>query len=97
MPEIDTSSWQPIGETSNIRYYEIEPHIIAAVPHQGSSDTGATARENIDYFGELHGMSSAAIVERLALKSLQASAVDRATLADPEVRAAYTRALQTAD
>lgn len=38
--------------------------------------------------------ASAAIVERLALKSLQASAVDRATLADPEVRAAYVRSSQ---
>ena len=30
MPEINTSSWQPIGETSNIRYYEIEPQIIGS-------------------------------------------------------------------
>ena len=65
MPEINTSSWQPIGETSNIRYYEIEPHIIAAVPHQGSSDTGATARENIEFQMEYlraHGQAGVVIV-----------------------------------
>ena len=41
-----------------------------------------TARENIDYFGELHGMSSAAIVERTArlAKALQMEDfLDRAT------------------
>jgi hypothetical protein len=81
MPEIDTSSWQPIGETSNIRYYEIEPHIIAAVPHQGSSDTGATARENIEFqmqYLRQHGQTGVVIVF-----------FDRMTGQDSEARRLY--------
>lgn len=81
MPEINTSSWQPIGETSNIRYYEIEPHIIAAVPHQGSSDTGATARENIEFQMEYlrtHGQAGVVVVF-----------FDRMTGQDSEARRLY--------
>ena len=49
MPEIDTTGWTPIGETANCLYFEIEPQVIAAVPHHGSSDNGATARQNVEF------------------------------------------------
>ena len=45
--EIDVSSWTLIGETANSRNYAVEPNVLAVVPHPGSHDTGATARENI--------------------------------------------------
>ncbi len=46
MIEPDTSAWRPLGETANTRYFEIEPAIVIAVPHAGTSDTEPTAREN---------------------------------------------------
>ena len=43
---IDTSGWKPVGETSNTRYFEIEPTLLAALPHPGASDDRQTAHEN---------------------------------------------------
>lgn len=42
----DPSLWTLRGMTSNSRYFDIEPGILACVPFPGSSDTEATAREN---------------------------------------------------
>lgn len=46
---VDTSRWKPIGESSNSRYFEIEKGLIAALPHQGSKDDLASARDNLDF------------------------------------------------
>lgn len=45
--DLDVSRWTLIGETRNARNFEVEPHVLAVVPHPGSHDTGSTARENI--------------------------------------------------
>lgn len=45
--DIDVSRWTLIGETPNSKNYAVEPNVLAVVPHPGSHDTGATARENI--------------------------------------------------
>jgi hypothetical protein len=47
--EINTSQWQFIGETSNGRHYEIERDIMGVVPHVGTVDTGAKAREALNF------------------------------------------------
>jgi hypothetical protein len=46
MIDVNTTGWKPLGETSNSRYFEVEPDIIAAVPHVGSVDDGPSAHEN---------------------------------------------------
>ena len=46
MMDVDTSRWTLVGETANSRYFELEPGILAAVPHPGSKDDRATASEN---------------------------------------------------
>jgi hypothetical protein len=45
----DTSGWPFVGETSNSRYYLIEPDVLAALPAAGSADDLATARENVGF------------------------------------------------
>jgi hypothetical protein len=54
MVDPDTSSWKKLGATSNTQYYEVEPGILAAVPHQGASDDEHSARQNnvfqMEYF-----------------------------------------------
>lgn len=81
MPEIDTTGWTPIGETATCLYFEIEPQVIAAVPHQGSSDNGATARQNVEFqldYLRAHGGSGVVIVF-----------FDRMTGQDSEARRMY--------
>jgi hypothetical protein len=46
MLEVDTTKWKAVGETSNTKYFEVEPDILAAVPNKGSSDDGESARAN---------------------------------------------------
>ena len=54
MVDPDTSNWKKLGATSNTQYYEVEPGILAAVPHQGASDDEHSARQNnvfqMEYF-----------------------------------------------
>lgn len=45
----DTSQWTRVGATSNADMFEIEPGILAVVPHEGSIDTEETATESIDF------------------------------------------------
>lgn len=42
-------SWKEVGETSNTKYYVDDDRILLVLPHPGSHDTAATARENIDF------------------------------------------------
>lgn len=48
------SAWKKLGTTSNTQYYEVEPGILAAVPHLGASDDERSARQNnafqMEYF-----------------------------------------------
>ena len=61
MVEPDITSWKKLGATANTQYYEIEPGILGAIPHQGTSDDEQTARQNnvfqMEYFrgGRLAG------------------------------------------
>lgn len=54
---IDTSKWKPVGESSNSRYYEIEPYVLGAVPNEGAKDDLGGARDNVrfqmDHFRKL--------------------------------------------
>jgi hypothetical protein len=56
MVEPDISNWKKLGATSNTQYYEIEPGMLAALPHLGASDDEHSARQNnvfqMDYFRE---------------------------------------------
>ncbi len=47
MIETDTSGWTPLPGTANCDCYEIGPHLVVMVPHDGMTDTGDTARENL--------------------------------------------------
>jgi len=44
---INTAGWQLFGETANAKFYEIEPHVLAVVPTEGSTDDEATARASV--------------------------------------------------
>lgn len=48
MITMDTSAWTKIGSSDNAEFYEIEPHVLAIVPHSGSVDSEATARQSIE-------------------------------------------------
>ena len=47
MIDIDTSGWTRIGTSANADFFEIEPHILAVVPHDGISDDAATASASV--------------------------------------------------
>lgn len=48
MVEVDTSAWTKIGSSDNAEFYEIEPQVLAIVPHSGSTDTAETARQSVE-------------------------------------------------
>lgn len=45
----DVSRWKPLGPTHNADMYEVEPGILAVVPHEGCVDTAETASENFAF------------------------------------------------
>jgi hypothetical protein len=49
-------SLKPYGESENTVYYSLDDDVIVAVPHEGSRDTGSSARSNrvvqVRYFRE---------------------------------------------
>ncbi|HEY5218304.1 MAG TPA: hypothetical protein VIJ16_00785, partial [Gemmatimonadaceae bacterium] len=47
MNTVDTSAWTRIGASDNADFYEVEPHMLAVVPHDGTDDTADTARQSI--------------------------------------------------
>lgn len=47
MTTIDTTGWTKVGTSSNADFYEVEPHILAVVPFEGTDDTAATATESV--------------------------------------------------
>jgi hypothetical protein len=49
MSNPSTSEWRAAGATSNTAYFEVEPGVLAGVPHQGARDDGRTARENVEF------------------------------------------------
>jgi hypothetical protein len=51
--EIPTAKWKLLGDSANAKNYEIEPHVMAAVPNPGSSDDLATARDNVAFQNKL--------------------------------------------
>ena len=54
----DTSSWDAVGQTTNARFYTIEPGVLGVVAGREVPDTAVTAIENVAfqkrYFAE-HG------------------------------------------
>ncbi|AKF05750.1 hypothetical protein [Sandaracinus amylolyticus] len=46
--EPDVTRWALLGSTSNAHFYEIEPRVIAIVPHERSIDDERTARESVE-------------------------------------------------
>jgi len=46
---IDTSSWQAVGATSNTEYFVPESGVLIAMPLQGAADDEVTAQENVDF------------------------------------------------
>ncbi len=49
MKDLDTSGWEAVGETSNSRYFVVEPHVLAALPNPASTDTKESAEENVAF------------------------------------------------
>lgn len=47
MTAIDTTGWTSIGTSDNADFYEVEPGILAVVPHEGTDDTAHTARQSV--------------------------------------------------
>lgn len=45
----DLPRWRPLGSTDNADMYEIEPGVLAVVPHAGSADTAETARQSVEF------------------------------------------------
>lgn len=45
---IDVSAWRPVSTTDNATLYEIEPGILAIVPHEGAVDTAETAAQSVE-------------------------------------------------
>lgn len=68
--DIDVSRWKFVGETKNSKYYEVEPGVLAILPHPGTFDTEADARENVDfqhdYFRKVGGGCTVIFFERMA-------------------------------
>ncbi|MEX1365657.1 MAG: hypothetical protein AB1Z98_21190 [Nannocystaceae bacterium] len=48
-PEGWDASWEKVGRTSNTDYFVDDEGVLLALPHPGAVDTGATARENLDF------------------------------------------------
>jgi hypothetical protein len=44
---IDISRWTKFATTSNADFYEIEPHVLAVVPFDGTTDNATTAAESV--------------------------------------------------
>jgi hypothetical protein len=44
---IDVSGWKTIGKSDNANFYEIEPGVLAVVPHDGATDTEKTATQSV--------------------------------------------------
>ncbi len=90
--ELNLESLTFIGETTNSRCYTIDPDIMLAVPHDGTRDTQATARENVgfqvDYFRsrELRG------VVLIAADRIQSLDKDARRVYQDEIDAAWIRA-----
>ncbi|MHB1862423.1 MAG: DUF7793 family protein [Gemmatimonadaceae bacterium] len=47
MTAIDTTGWTRIGASDNADFYEVEPRMLAVVPHEGAADTAETARQSV--------------------------------------------------
>jgi hypothetical protein len=45
----DLSRWRSLGSTDNADMYEVEPGILAVVPHEASFDTAETARQSVEF------------------------------------------------
>jgi hypothetical protein len=51
MPTVspDVSRWRRLGSTDNADMYEVEPGILAVVPHEACVDTAETARQSVEF------------------------------------------------
>lgn len=49
MSHIPAAEWIHLGSSSNADFYEVEPDILAVVPHQDTTDDGGTARESLAF------------------------------------------------
>jgi hypothetical protein len=45
---IHSEHWQKFGETANAQFFEVEPHVLAVVPVEGSTDDEITARASVE-------------------------------------------------
>ncbi len=49
MTEIPAPDWTHLGSSTNAEFYEVEPEVLAVVPHQDTTDDGQTARESLAF------------------------------------------------
>ena len=49
MTGIPDPAWKRLGATSNTDIYEVEPDVLAVVPHTDCTDNEATARESLAF------------------------------------------------
>lgn len=45
----DVSRWKKLGSTDNADMYEVEPGVLAVVPHERCVDTAETARQSVEF------------------------------------------------
>ena len=82
--DIDTSGWTKFGESRNALFYEIEPHALAVVPFERTTDDEATANESIRIQ-----------LEHLRAKGMRAGTIvfmDRLVAQDAGARTVYREA-----
>jgi hypothetical protein len=46
---VPAPDWKHLGSTSNAEFYEIEPKLMAIVPHPNCTDSEASARESVTF------------------------------------------------
>jgi hypothetical protein len=79
--DLSTDGLTFVGETSNSRCYVLDPDIMLAVPHEGTRDTQATARENVAFqVGYFRGRGHKGVILIMA---------DRIQSLDKEARRVY--------
>jgi hypothetical protein len=89
----DTSRWTKIGESANAEFFEVEAHVLAVLPFDGTADDEATARESIriqlDYL-RARGTKAGTIVfmDRVVAQDAGARSVYR-TAPDPKMQVCF--------
>jgi hypothetical protein len=62
---VDTGGWKQVGETTNSKYFLVDVGVLAVLPHPGTIDDRASAREEVAFqasYANKTGRSYATII-----------------------------------